>query len=270
MPGLTADAILRLVDCSDVTDASSGLVHVPEFRREAVGRMFPGKNYDPSHHHLLEYVTFCAERCSDQFLQLLAELHREFMEKLRSAALIDAALPSLSGYVQSSLVLTARLHELDMLAPSERETLVCAIIRNSIDGCDPRWMHSREIRFLLTQADIEEIYLGVRQSAIGNVTKMCELIVEDYEKTDAEVDEHLDYLRVTIDLYSKVWHKDSDWCEKLAELDDEVSCHLRGDADMCDWPDPQDVAMQEGDLMMFADIDECDGERYANSHPTAG
>ncbi len=264
--GLTADVIVRLVDCGDAPNPSSGLVHVPEFHRDAVAAVFPGKNYDSTYHNVYNYVAFCAERCSDSFLQLLAERHRDFVEKASAAARADMILPSLSEEVGPSLVLIDRLHQLGMLVPDQRDNVAKCIVRCSIVECDPRWINSAEMARILTSAELGEIRAGVRTSGVESIEKMRKSVrEEDYEKIDAEIDRDLEDLLNTIRLYAALWPDDENWREELSWVECEVSDSIIGDGGgYCDWPDPEEEALRESDLMIFSDIDELAGQGERN------
>jgi conflict system STAND superfamily ATPase len=264
--GLTAEIIQRLVDCGDTPEPSSGLVFVPEYRHEAVAAVFPGKNYDSSHHSMSYYVEFCAERCSDSFLQRLAEQHRDFMDKVSAVAQVDMTLPSLSEEVSSSLVLIDRLHQLGMLAPEQRDFVAERIVRSSIAECDPRWINSGEIARILTSAEVDEIRAGVRESGVESIERKRSYVRdEDYSLVDAEIDRDLELLLNTIRLYEALWPDDENWREELLAVEDEVSISfIRGGYGYCDWPDPEEWALREGDLMIFADIDELAGQGERN------
>lgn len=268
--GLTADVIVELVDCGDEPDPSSGRVYVPEYHRDAVANIFPGKNYDSSHHHVYDYIVFCAERCSDLFLQLLVERHGEFMEKVFAAARANVTLPSLSEDVSPSLVLIDRLHQLGILVPCQRDYIAEAIIQCSITECDPRWINSSEIARLLTSAELNEIRAGVRKLGVERIETMRESVREDPAKVDAEIDRDLEDLLDTTQLYVALWPDDESWQEALSRVEEDISASFIVDGGgYCDWPDPEEETLRENDLLIFADIDEIAGQRECNRRTIA-
>jgi hypothetical protein len=180
LAGFQLSTLMREVTCGDV-GLENALIVGPSHYGSILVRLtapFPRTPWREWWRENDRRITFLANRCGPEFLNLWCEKNNEKLESM--------AHPGLMLEASAENELAARLHQCGLFPDAYRTTFANSLIEHCLSGNDPAVLWNDELRSMLTDAEWEALLPRVRGELLRDLHIVIENCVDGVDLSDTE------------------------------------------------------------------------------------